>query len=163
MQPQPPPMLAPDDYLAMRDAEHLKLLSVFHYVMAGLEVLGACFASLYLLMSFFMASLPRMATSGSGGGGAGMTPADAEMLEMMAWLWGIIGGLGALFFLAVAVCSFLAGRFLASRRHPVFLMVVAGIECLIFPLGTGLGVFTILVMQRPSVRALFGRPAGDVK
>jgi len=157
MQPQPPPMLRHEDYTAMRDAEHLRLLSIFHYVMAGLEVIGACFASLYLVMAFVFANLP--VSTGSGGSGPGMSPADAKALEMMTWIWGAIGGVGAALGIAMAACSFFAARFLAARRHPTFVMVVAGIECLAFPLGTALGVFTILVMQRPSVRALFGAPA----
>jgi hypothetical protein len=152
-------MLRQEDYSAMRDAEHLKLLSIFHYVMAGLEVVGACFASLYLVMAFFFANMP-VAT---GSGGSGMSPADAQVLQMMTWIWALIGGVGAALGIAMAVCSFFAARFIAARRRPVFVMVVAGIECLAFPLGTALGVFTILVLQRPSVRAVFegdGLPAG---
>jgi hypothetical protein len=34
---------------------------------------------------------------------------------------------------------------------------VAGLCCLFSPLGTLLGIFTLVVLQRPSVRALFGR------
>ena len=37
-----------------------------------------------------------------------------------------------------------------------FCLVVAGIECLLIPLGTVLGVFTILVLLRPGTKTLFG-------
>jgi hypothetical protein len=33
--------------------------------------------------------------------------------------------------------------------------VVAAIECIFMPFGTVLGVFTIIVLSRPSVKALF--------
>jgi hypothetical protein len=39
--------------------------------------------------------------------------------------------------------------------------VIAAISCLLVPLGTVLGIFTILVLVRPSVKERFGvAPAG---
>ena len=38
-------------------------------------------------------------------------------------------------------------------------MVIAALECLSVPLGTLLGVFTLVVLSRPSVRDSFDRPA----
>ena len=35
---------------------------------------------------------------------------------------------------------------------------MAGIECIFMPVGTVLGVFTIIVLVRNSVKALFGMP-----
>lgn len=160
MQSQPPPMLGPEAYQGMRDAEHLKLLAIFHYVLAGLQVLGACFFSLYVVAGVAMTRIPVSTGTGGGAGGTGgpgtgVSPADAKMFEMMAMVWTAIGGVGALVMLAVAVGAFFAGRFISARRHPTFVLVVAGIECLFFPLGTALGVFTIIVMVRPSVKDLF--------
>lgn len=36
-----------------------------------------------------------------------------------------------------------------------FVFVMACVQCANVPFGTALGVFTILVLQRPSVKALF--------
>ena len=36
------------------------------------------------------------------------------------------------------------------------ILVVAALECLAFPLGTVLGVFTLIVLVRPEVKQLFG-------
>ncbi len=49
----------------------------------------------------------------------------------------------------------LAGRKLARRRSWTFCLVVASIECLFMPYGTVLGVFTIIVLLRPTVKELF--------
>lgn len=46
-------------------------------------------------------------------------------------------------------------RFLSRRRHHVFCLVIAGIECLVMPFGTVLGVFTIIVLTKESVREMF--------
>lgn len=70
----------------------------------------------------------------------------------------IFGGLVCLGAWAFAVCFFLSARWLAARRNWTFCFVVACIACLQVPLGTALGVFTILVLQRPSVKGIFGRP-----
>jgi hypothetical protein len=73
-------------------------------------------------------------------------------------LGGIVTVLGVLlvvFGIAWSICLFLAGRFLARRRHWVFCLVVAAFACLFTPFGTVLGVFTIVVLSRRSVRASF--------
>jgi hypothetical protein len=66
--------------------------------------------------------------------------------------------LGALFFLAgvtMAICILIAGRSLARWKYYSFALVIACIECLFVPFGTILGVFTIVVLSRESVEALF--------
>ena len=59
-------------------------------------------------------------------------------------------------FWALAVCMFLAGRYLERRAHYTFCLVVAGVECLFMPFGTVLGVFTIVMLVRPEVKSDFG-------
>jgi disulfide bond formation protein DsbB len=48
-----------------------------------------------------------------------------------------------------------AGRCLAQRRRYLLCMVVAGIACIFMPFGTALGVFTLVVLSRPAVKAAF--------
>jgi len=55
----------------------------------------------------------------------------------------------------LAVLMIIAGRFLAKRRHHTFCIVVAAIACLFMPFGTILGVFTLVVLMRDSVRLQF--------
>jgi len=59
--------------------------------------------------------------------------------------------LGAVFALVLAF----AGRSLSRRKRYWFTFVVACIECVFIPLGTILGVFTIIVLSRESVKTLF--------
>ena len=78
------------------------------------------------------------------------------------WFGAIFAGLGALVFVSVegmAALSFFTGRFLARRQHRTFCVVISALNCMSLPLGTALGVFTIIVLQRRSVKTLF---AGDV-
>ena len=58
--------------------------------------------------------------------------------------------------MALALCVAIAGRRLARNRNYAYCLVVAGVECIFMPFGTVLGVFTIVVLMRPTVKQLFG-------
>ena len=55
----------------------------------------------------------------------------------------------------LAVCIIIAGSNLAKRKRYMFCLVIAAISCINTPLGTVLGIFTIIVLMRPSVKELF--------
>jgi hypothetical protein len=57
----------------------------------------------------------------------------------------------------ISTLTILAGRSLAQRQRYTLCMVMACISCLSVPLGTALGVFTLVVLSRPSVKQKFGR------
>ena len=54
------------------------------------------------------------------------------------------------------ICMILSGRALAGQRRYMFSLVMAAISCAFIPFGTVLGVFTILVLMKDDVRALYG-------
>jgi hypothetical protein len=126
------------------DLEHLKLLSIFHYVLAGFTALFACFPVIHLsigismLLGSFSSDYP---TSGPP--------------SFFGLMFVVIPAIFILFGWALAICIFLAGRYLSSKRHRLFCLVIAGINCAFAPFGTVLGVFTIVVLMRPSVKNLF--------
>ena len=129
--------------MTSQDEEHLKLLSIFHYVLAGITALFACFPIFHLLFGVLLLA------GGLGAGERGGPPAFFGLFLVL------IPGLFILFGWTLAVCLFLSGRWLAARRHRTYCLAVAGVSCCFFPFGTVLGVFTIVVLTRPSVRALF--------
>jgi hypothetical protein len=55
----------------------------------------------------------------------------------------------------MAISILIAGRCLSRRKSYSFALVMACIECLFVPFGTILGIFTIVVLSRKSVKALF--------
>jgi hypothetical protein len=67
----------------------------------------------------------------------------------------VIGSLLFLLGIAIAICILIAGRSLAKHRHYWFAFAIACVECLFIRFGTILGVFTIIVLLRESVKALF--------
>ena len=50
------------------------------------------------------------------------------------------------------------GRRLAQHRSHTFCLIIGGIECMFMPIGTVLGVFTIITLLKPEARQLFGLP-----
>ncbi len=133
-----------DPMLPRQDAEHLRLLSIFHYVMAGLVLLFSLFWIIYPVLGYMMIQHPEMME----------TEGDVSP-EMGGWIFIIVGVVIIIVGLIMTAMIFSAARFLAQRRHYIFCLVVAALLCLFTPLGTILGVFTIIVLSRMSVKDTF--------
>jgi len=127
-----------------QDEEHLRLLSIFHYVVGGIVALFALFPVIHLIFGILFTFSPdTFDHSGDA------PPAIIGLLFII---------LPALFILTgwiFAVLVILSGRFLAQRKHYLFCLVMAGMLCLFMPFGTVLGVFTIIVLTKDPVKALF--------
>jgi hypothetical protein len=129
-----------------QDKEHLRLLAIFHYVVAGLAALFSFFPLLYTTVGAIFIFAARHGTP---------KPGEEPPREFIGWILAIVGSLLFLLGVAIAICILIAGRSLAKRTRYWFALVVACIECLFIPFGTILGVFTIVVLSRESVKALF--------
>jgi hypothetical protein len=82
-------------------------------------------------------------------------PGEELPPEFLGWIFAVLGTVLFLIGLAMAICILIAGRSIALRKRYSFAFVMACIECLFIPFGTILGVFTIIVLLRESVKALF--------
>ncbi|WP_298864055.1 hypothetical protein [uncultured Gimesia sp.] len=70
-------------------------------------------------------------------------------------------GFGFILFLigiAILFCIILAGQSLALYENYTLCLVVAIAECLMLPFGTFIGVYTIIILRRDSVKKLFAMP-----
>ncbi|OAM90005.1 hypothetical protein OH491_17115 [Termitidicoccus mucosus] len=136
--------------LPNQDQEHLRLLVIFHYVVAGILALFSFFPLIYVGLGAMAIVSPEAL-----GGGAQPPP------EWFGWFFILLGSGFAFFGWAMAACAFISGRSMAKRRGRMFSFVVAAILCLFMPFGTVLGTFTIIVLNRQSVRQLYeAEPAG---
>ncbi len=129
-----------------QDREHLELLAIFHFVVAGLAGLVSLLPLIHLVVGIALAT-------GQCEGGEPVARAIGCFFAAFAATFILLG-------LAFAACMALAGAYLMRRTHYTFCMVMAAIACLFMPFGTVLGVFTLLVLQRPSVKALFEGAGG---
>lgn len=120
-----------------RDEEHLKLLSIFYYIAAGLATLSVCFVAIQVVIGLSMYAESTMPSSNG------------------SLMFIIFSGVLLIITALLTIGSFLTGQYLSQKKNRTFCMIIAGINCLNIPLGTILGIFTIIVLTRPSVVALF--------
>ena len=131
---------------ANRDLGHLRLLSIFHYVAAGIAGFFSCLPFMHIAFGLLIILAPESFKDVDSGETA---PA------LVGWFLVGIGSAVVLAGWTLTILLIVAGRFLKRLKRRIFCMVVAGISCLFMPVGTVLGVFTIIVLSRPTVRALF--------
>lgn len=131
-------------YLYQRDLNHLNLLAIFHYVLGGLVLLFACIPIIHVVLGVIMISgkLP----SGSG------QPPPPEL----GWLFVAFGSLFIVIGWTLGILVIYSGKCIRNRRHWMFSIVIAALLCLNMPLGTILGVFTLVVLLKESVKGLYG-------
>ncbi len=126
------------------DDEHLRLLSIFYYVKGGISALFACIPMIHVVLGLVMVVAPHVF-----GQGKDAPPA------FIGWIF-VVLGLSIIFIgWTFAALTLIAGRCLARRKHYNYCLVVGCLECLSIPFGTVLGVFTIIVLNRASVKEMF--------
>jgi hypothetical protein len=133
-----------------QDEQYVKILGIFHFVVAGISALFACFPIIH-----FVVGLGMLGLSLGTGVSKGSFP-EAVVPGLVGLLFTLVAGSVILLGWAFAVCVALAGLFLLKKRHHLFCVVMGGVECMFMPFGTVLGVLTIVMLMKPSVKAMFG-------
>jgi len=128
-----------------QDLEHLKILSICFYVLSGLTLFPVLFGFIYIILGVVFG----VAISGAPHRAGEPPPA------IMGGFFVVFGLIIAAIFGAIGVLVLYAGRNLSKHRSYTFCFVVACLICLWMPLGTILGIFTMVVLTRESVKALF--------
>ncbi|MGH7173234.1 MAG: hypothetical protein ACRELG_23380, partial [Gemmataceae bacterium] len=103
-----------------KDLQHLKILSIFYYVVGGLLALFSCFALIYLCIGvvFVVASPPP----------ASQVPGPPPEI---GWIFIILSIAVLLVGWVWAAALMVAGWFLSRRRHYLYCMVM-GCSALLF-------------------------------
>ena len=129
------------------DEEHLRLLSMFHYISGALTIL---FSSIFV----YSPRVPgppngesRTARPGTVTGPRVQNRSCPSSSRLSPWSL----ALG----IAYGVAQIISGRFLAKHRYRTFSLIVAIPNVLLIPYGTILGVLTLVVLGRESVKSLY--------
>jgi len=131
------------------DIQNVKLLGIFHYVLGGLTALFSCFPFVHVFMG--IAILNGLFDSASSSP-SGPPPA------FLGWIFILAGSVFIFIGWGFAALMLIAGRNMRRVRHRIYCVVVAGVECMIMPLGTILGVFTIVLLMKDSIKDAFDGP-----
>ncbi len=138
--------------LTPEDQQHLSALVILHYIYAGLMVLPFfCCTGWGILTLSAVPTLPPPESP---------PPGTDPAAYKAGYNIGIFIATSfpccmAVFIIALAFASFLAGKRLSQHRKAGYCNVISCINCLNIPLGTALGIFTLMVLSRPTVKAVF--------
>lgn len=163
--------------------EHLRLLSLAHFILGGITYLIALFPIIHFGMGLLFLFMPLdefesppaaeatpSAEVSEAGGDAPAPKAEKPdrptnppgpppelMFRGIGALFTLFGGLIILAGFALATAMIMAGRRMRERRGYTFCFAVAVIECAIFfPLHLALGALTIVFLLQPGNRELLG-------
>ena len=124
----------------------LSMIPIVVAAMAGTSTLDRISSDL----SMAMGNMP---------GQPGVSPFGATPGAMIPDLGHLITTLTILFSILTVVAAvhlFVVGWQMRQRQWWTFCYLTGWGECIMFPFGTILGIFTIIVLARPSVKRLFG-------
>jgi hypothetical protein len=127
-----------------KDESDLNLLATLHYVWSGL--LGCGTVGIF---GYFVLVAGALGLGASKGGAPGGEVAAAVGVTT------VMGIVVTLMFLALFVIHILAASGLKKRKRRVLTYIASALMCTSVPLGTLLGIFTIITLGRPGVRALY--------
>ena len=130
------------------DEEHLRLLRIGYFIQGGLTLLMCFFGLFYVFVGLFVFSRANVPS----------TP-GAPSPEFVGYIFAAFGGLFVLGGAVFATLQFFTARSLRQRGGRTLCLIAAALTCIFIPYGTALGIWTFLVLSRPSVRALFNGAA----
>ena len=133
------------------DEGHLNIISICTFCYAGLVGMVGLLFSIYLIIGVIIAGSAVTSSSSASAPGAAV-----------GGVFIVIGGLAMLFAFGKAALLVWSGLSMRKRTRPTLSFVVACISCMNIPLGTTLGIFTIMVLNRPSVKAIYAQRAAQL-
>jgi hypothetical protein len=131
------------------DEKSLQVLAILHYVCAGLIVLFSSFFLIYVAIGVHMMHSPGEWAPAPKGANA---PAGAPDVAIF---FVILGSVAVALGWTMAALTAVAGRSIAQRRRFVLCAIMDGLLCMWVPFGTALGVFGLILLTKPHVRAQF--------
>ena len=131
------------------DERQLSVLATLHYAYGVLLGIGALLMLMVLVGGIRMELRPAFEPSS----------ADESLQQLSGgMIWILTGALGFVLQGLLAAATMRAARGLETQTRRSWCMVVAAFNSLAVPLGTVLGIVTIVTLMRPSVIQLFNNP-----
>lgn len=128
--------------------DNLNLLSIFYFVFGGMSVLGSLIMFLYTLIFGVLRNK------------VGVHSYEADtVFTILTSVFGIIG----IIILVVGVMQIICGLKLRKQTNRMFSIVIAAFTLLSFPLGTALGVLTLIVLSKNSVKDLYLKKEAEIE
>lgn len=152
--------MTPEERQSVLDTEHLRLLTLFHYISGGMTLVFASMFGVWLaFVSMMFAMFPTPTTTARCVAEVEKCApgAEAAVPEFLPGVFIAMFGFLIALTVTLGVLEILAGWFISKRRRRLFSIIVAIPGLLFIPYGTLLAIFTMLILERPSVKALFDK------
>jgi hypothetical protein len=128
------------------DLEHLRLLRIGYFVNAGLLAIVFLFPIVHLMIGVLI-------LAGVMDEGQNPPPRFVGLFFIVIALVIMAGAA------AMGICNLLVARSLRDHTRYTFCVVVAALNLMFSPLGLIIGIFSLIVLMRDSVKQLFLRSA----
>ncbi len=125
------------------DKDTLHILAIFHYVIAGLVALIACIPLIHLTIGISVL--------------VGAISTDEPVMGVAGAFFVVIASVIILIGWGMAYFIFYAGKNLDNQTKYQVCMIGGAVLCIFMPLGTILGVFTLVALQEDSIKEIFKR------
>ena len=141
--------LPPQTSLTADDFSHLNSLSICFKFFAALLGCGGFLPLIHITVGFLLAtgSIPMENANQS----------ESGLSLLIGGLFVLVGFLVMAMIFTFSFFSWKCGEWILKREKYVGVTICAAIACTSVPLGTLLGVFTLIVINRPQVKAEFER------
>lgn len=129
----------------IKDNEHLNILSLVYYITGAITMVKSLIFLIHVVLGIILVVI-----------GASKEPEAA----VVGYILIIIGIMALLIGMTIGLLKVLTGHLLKKRRMKTLCIIIAVVTCLGIPYGTVQGIFTIIVLVRPSVDDLFKAATG---
>ena len=146
-----PPTVAYAGPMPDADNDHLRLLAIFHWIVGPIQLLMGCFPLIHLAIGIAIVSGAFQSSRSA----AGPSVAQSSSDQFVGWFFIAFSLVFIIACWTIGGLTLFSGFQIKNRRRRTFSIVIAGVNCVFFPFGTALGVFTLIVLLRRSVEALY--------
>ena len=149
-----------EEEISAEDREHLSALSIGHFILAGVSLFSGIPALVWGVAGATLVDEVGTDVAAAMGDISGQAGVDAlgneAMLDDLHRLIIVTIVAGIALAIVAAIHLAVVGVQIRQRRWWLFCYLTGWGECVMFPFGTILGIFTIIVLGRASVKKLFG-------
>ncbi|MCK5035355.1 MAG: hypothetical protein KAS73_05635 [Candidatus Sabulitectum sp.] len=122
-----------------QDSDLLSVVSIFHYVLGGFQMLISLAGFVYVVVGVLMVT-------------GAMDSAKGEPLPPeLGWIFVVIGVVFVLIFITIGLFTIKTGINMRKRRNRTLCMVIDSILCMMVPFGTIVGIFGLVLLTKPEI------------
>ncbi len=122
-----------------QDSDLFGVVSIFHFVLGGCQLLFSLFGFVYVVMGILMATGAMDSAKGE--------PPPPEL----GWIFVVIGAVFVLVFVTIGLFTIKTGINIRRRRNRTLCIVIDSILCMMMPFGTIVGIFGLVLLTKPEI------------